>query len=1256
MTVVSDNTIQSSTPTTKSGSNQTSISSDGFNYIQGVEADRIEILKGTPGADIFLTSNNSGGDIIADFDASKDYLRFTDPSITKFVYSETYNSSTGLYLTAITGVGADGTILAGATVMAPLSEVRNRLQKSNGTPLVELAWVSDSTKEIDGNLRIIYAASPQIKGTSGNDTLTGGPSWDAIRGFEGDDTLIGNGFPDGLLGGSGNDTLDGGTGNDAYAGGTGKDTFLIGMNPGEDNIIDFSKSEGDIIKITDTRVTKVTVDETKTTSGQFVSVVSGLDDKGTVLTKTFVFASKDSLMGGIQDSDGEILFGGTTAATDGFNLVKGIDDDRVEILKGTDGADLFLRSSSKTGAIGDKLAPDIVVDFDPNKDFLRFTDPTITQIGFSEVYQPSAGRYVTNIVGYDASGQALALFTVMAPRNEVEGRIQNSAGASITKVLYPSNITETDGDTSTIYNGDPNLQGTPGNDPLTGTPSSDVLRGKAGNDTLRGGGGSDGLLGGAGDDTLDGGSAHDGYVGYTGKDTFLIGANASEDFIYDFNKSEGDIIKITDTRVTKVTVDETKTASGQFVTVVSGLDDKGTVLTKTFVNSSKDSLGGGIQDSDGEIIFAGSTTPKTGTIPGATDGSDFLSGTPGKDIIDGKGGNDVIFGDSGADTFIQTKGSGTDYLLDFKKSEGDVLEYAADSGVTSVKVSDTVQLGLPMRQVDGLDKDGKVVVTTYTLASTADLQGQIKDSAGTVLFGGSTTPETGTISGTDIAETVDGTENKDTIDGKGGNDLIYGEGGADTFLEGKTSGVDTIYKFSKTEGDVIKYTDKDIVGAAVSEVTQPDGQKFSKVDGLDAAGKILVSTLVEAPVDDVKSQIRNSDNGIINVGGTTPPTATISGTGGSDLLIGTPQNDVFDGKGGADIIFGGKGKDVFLEGKDSASGKDYILDFRKADGDVLQLTDSTVKTVKVSDVVQLGLAMRQIDALDKDGKVVTTTYTLANKSELSGQIQDSKGTSLFDVYTTNLKDVDPNANVTLTFTVSGDQFNGSPNGVITLGDKTLTTFTATADGRARKTQEISVKVKAGDLLGQSQELRVTFTNDAASGRATPNLDDYLTDRNLRVHDLKITLPDNTVLDYDLNKAVLNQIAQGSLRSSAATDASNGPRGNILYENGSNIAINTTSLTTENLSTPSQTSNALTGSSAAETFAVSSTDALTVIKDFDKAADKLKVSGITANDVKTATAAIALNGALIDFGSTSVFLSGSFSQTEADSIAKATLVG
>jgi hypothetical protein len=408
-------------------------------------------------------------------------------------------------------------------------------------------------------------------------------------------------------------------------------------------------------------------------------------------------------------------------------------------------------------------------------------------------------------------------------------------------------------------------------------------------------------------------------------------------------------------------------------------------------------------------------------------------------------------------------------------------------------------------------------------------------------------------------------------------------------------------------------------------------------------------------MDDVKSQIRDSNNGVITVGGTTPPTATIFGTDGSDLLIGTPQNDVFDGKGGADIIFGNKGKDVFLEGKDAASGKDYILDFSKADGDIIQFTDPSVKDVKVSDVMQLGLSMRQIDALDKDGKVVTTTYTLAKKSELFGQIQDSKGESLFDESTTNIKEIDPNATVTLTFTVSGDQFNGSPTGVITLGDKTLTSFTATADGRAGKTQDISVQVKASDLL-TTDALRVTFTNDAASGRATPDFretDSYVTDRNLRVYDLKITLPDNTVVDYDLGKATLVQNQAGSVVTATAKE--NNPRGNILYETGSNITISTSTLPVT-LTSKSQTSNALVGTNAADTFAVSSTDALTVIKDFDKKADKLKVSGITTDQIKTAKAEIALNGALIDFGANKVFLSGTFSQAEADSIANATLVG
>ncbi|MFN7901968.1 MAG: calcium-binding protein, partial [Holosporales bacterium] len=639
---------------------------DGYNIIQGKDDAKIEILKGTAGADIFVQS--TGGDIIVNFDPAKDYIRFKDKAVTKYVYSETSQPSAGRYMTAITGIGSDNTILAGITIMAPLSDVKNRLQKSDGTPLVTLAWPSDNVREVDGDITIIYGGEPASGlGTSGNDTLEGGSSWDALRGKEGDDILFGGGSPDGLMGGAGNDTLDGGSGNDSYGGGAGKDTFIIGPNPGEDFILDFNKSDGDTIKITDTGVKKVTVDEFKTNSGQYVTVVSGLDDKGTVRTKTFVNASKDSLANGIVDSDGEALFtGGSKISDKEYNIIQGKDDAKIEILKGTAGADIFLKNSFNQRPTESGPAADIVVDFDPNKDYLRFTDPTIVKIGFSEIYQPSAGRYVTNVWGFSADDKALAAFTVLAPRNEIENRIQNNKGILIKDVYTGgTTITDTSGGTTTIYGGDPAIGGTSGNDNWMGRPIWDSYRGKEGNDTLFGGAGTDGLLGGDGDDILDGGSDNDALVGGAGKDTFVIGANAGEDFIYDFNKSEGDTIKIADTRVTKVTVDETKTASGQYVTVVSGLDDKGTVLTKTFVNASKDSLANGIVDIEGKALFTGGGTTPTAATTSGTDLAETVDGTDQNDTIDGKGGNDLLYGEAGADTFLEGKTSDVDTIVDF---------------------------------------------------------------------------------------------------------------------------------------------------------------------------------------------------------------------------------------------------------------------------------------------------------------------------------------------------------------------------------------------------------------------------------------------------------------------------------------------------------------------------------------------------------------------------------------------------------------
>ncbi|HMR29371.1 MAG TPA: calcium-binding protein [Geminicoccaceae bacterium] len=62
-------------------------------------------------------------------------------------------------------------------------------------------------------------------GTSGNNSITGSASDDAMLGFGGNDTLYGGTGNDGLAGGSGNDSLYGGTGNDGIDGGIGNDVM-----------------------------------------------------------------------------------------------------------------------------------------------------------------------------------------------------------------------------------------------------------------------------------------------------------------------------------------------------------------------------------------------------------------------------------------------------------------------------------------------------------------------------------------------------------------------------------------------------------------------------------------------------------------------------------------------------------------------------------------------------------------------------------------------------------------------------------------------------------------------------------------------------------------------------------------------------------------------------------------------------------------------------------------------------------------------
>lgn len=105
-----------------------------------------------------------------------------------------------------------------------------------------------------------------LYGGAGNDTLFGGSGNDTLYGESGNDRLYGGSGNDTLYGGTGNDILSGGLGNDILIGGAGNDilmgdagadtfTWLKGDTEAgkvaKDYIVDFSKSEGDKLDLSD---------------------------------------------------------------------------------------------------------------------------------------------------------------------------------------------------------------------------------------------------------------------------------------------------------------------------------------------------------------------------------------------------------------------------------------------------------------------------------------------------------------------------------------------------------------------------------------------------------------------------------------------------------------------------------------------------------------------------------------------------------------------------------------------------------------------------------------------------------------------------------------------------------------------------------------------------------------------------------------------------------------------------------------------
>jgi Ca2+-binding RTX toxin-like protein len=190
-----------------------------------------------------------------------------------------------------------------------------------------------------------------MTGGEGHDSMAGGEGNDTMKGGAGNDILHGEGGSDWMSGGLGNDSMTGGEGNDYMGGGAGNDT----MDGGDGNDYMEGGAGNDAMNGGDgnDRMWGDTGNDTM--------------DGG---------AGNDKMSGGLGNDS---MSGGAGSDT----MSGGSGDDTMsggagrDILTGGSGADIFV--------FGNDDGNDVVTDFNPNEDFLRFNDGDLGNIEVANV-------------------------------------------------------------------------------------------------------------------------------------------------------------------------------------------------------------------------------------------------------------------------------------------------------------------------------------------------------------------------------------------------------------------------------------------------------------------------------------------------------------------------------------------------------------------------------------------------------------------------------------------------------------------------------------------------------------------------------------------------------------------------------------------------------------------------------------------------------------------------------------------------------
>lgn len=670
------------------------------------------------------------------------------------------------------------------------------------------------------------------------------------------------------------------------------------------------------------------------TDGQSAQIA--LPDGGSI---TILGITNDAVQIQFIFEDGRFQDTGDIVATGGIenNVIDGTSDDDTfdggsgdDVISGAGGSDTYHFFS---GGGHDEINEQVNID---GVDLLwmrdaNLEDVTVTFVGNGDVTLATQEGDTVTLKGQFAP--AFSFSPDMAPRIEMlrfaDGR--EISAADLQDIVFRQLATG-------------------GSDTITGTKIGERLFLSAGNDTITGGRGADEYV----------------------RDASVSG----NDQINDLGGSSGDRLVVEGFTRDAVTF----VRDGNDVRI-DFADGSSTVLIGQMATNGISTIEE-IEFSDGEIMSAIDIAIQVNAESGAdndvtgSNASETLTGGISDDTLDGLSGDDLLEGMAGSDLYIRRSGDGDDTIFD--------LGGGSHSQTDRIVFEDQSVDGVAFRRTQSGDLEIQTRSTGEVLTVRGQFSGSLQVGIEEFVFA-----DGERLSAAEIVELapISGTDGDDVLAGLGGNDVLVG-GLGDDEMDGGT-GAD-IYVIRAGDGEDI-----------IDDVISGDDINTLRLIGIDPA-----DISVERVTNDVHNDalIRISDTQTVLLEGQFSPIddsrgiqrivfddgsemnrealksiAEVVGTGASENLLGSVEDDIITAGAGDDTVSGLSGDDVYNWG--AGDGNDIILDNAAAN-------DQTIDTIVFAGLNQTDVSIER-SANDDLEVTLSSGETLTVRDQFRGQLSGS---------------------------------------------------------------------------------------------------------------------------------------------------------------------------------------------------------------------------------------------------------------------------